>query len=71
MFALAFILGVAAMGVVGYYRDKGFRAKVQADATVIYNEVSALNTKAKTGVAVVEADFTIVKTKLASLFSKL
>ena len=71
MVALAFIAGVVAMAVVGYYKDKGFRAKVDADVTELRLEVLNVRAKLSSGETVVEADWEKTKTLFASLASKL
>jgi hypothetical protein len=64
---------VVAIGVAGYeyFTNKAFKAKVQADLAAAQTEVATLTTKAKSGVAVAEADFTAVVTALKSIASKL
>jgi hypothetical protein len=61
------LVGVALTGAFAYWRDKSFRAEVNTDVQNLQAEVANLKTKATTGVAVVEADFT----KLGTLFSNL
>ena len=72
---MVFFVGVFAGSVVAatitYFVNKSFRAKVQTDLAVLSDELASLKTKAVSGTAIVEADFTTALAAAKSLFSKL
>ena len=64
---VAFVVGAVATGVVGYFRDKGFRANVNKDIDALHIEVLNVRAKLAGGLAVVENDWN----KAVSLFESL
>ena len=71
MVLIAFVGGLAVAGVVGYYKNASFKAKVGVDLSDLKNEVYNVRTKLTAGVAVVEADWTKAKALFESIASKL
>ena len=71
MFIEGVLAGAGLAAVVAYFVNKSFRTKVQTDVQAVKVELDAVRTKVNTGVAVFEADFAVLKTKLAALLSKL
>lgn len=70
------ILGViAAVSLVAavyeYFTNAKFKATVGTEIATATAEVLSLEAKAKSGVAVVEADFAKVKTAVAAIIAKL
>jgi len=70
------ILGIVTVVAVGvavyeYFTNAAFKAEVESSITTANAEVANLEAKAKSGVAVVEADFAKVKTAVAAIIAKL